>query len=387
MLQFPLHAVLVVEHPLPEWAPLLNRAVAMIAETGSEAGHLATVSREFGLPALLAVQHATEKLKNGEVVTVDATGRMVHGGCREDLLVNAVKPPDLMAGSPVQHTLQEVLQWITPLNLTDPGSPYFKSSWCETLHDITRFCHEKSVDEIFSFGDKFHFDERTAKRLIGEVPMEWWIIDLDDGFSEGVDAADKTVRINDIVSLPMLAIWEGMSAFPWHGPPPVSVKGLGSIIFQSTMNPALDPAVASPMTAKNYFLISRKLCNLSVRLGYHLAMMEAYLSDLLTESYVSFNFKGGAADTKRKAARIQLIAEVLTQFAFRVELKGDSLTARVEKKPVEFLVERLKILGYLTVHTRQIDMVMGNQNSFRQYKEKFLTEINILLKKQEDINR
>ncbi|MBW1791798.1 MAG: pyruvate, water dikinase [Deltaproteobacteria bacterium] len=384
MLQFPKNAVLVVAHPLPEWAPLLNKAVALIAETGSEAGHLATVSREFGIPALFGVTDALKELNNGEVLTVDASSRKVYSGRREDILANAPKSPDLMSGSPVQCRLIDVLKHISPLNLTDPGSPYFKSTECKTLHDITRFCHEKSVSEMFSFGEKHHFDKRAAKRLVGDVPLEWWVIDLADGFSENVDSSSKTVQLSEIVSTPMIAIWQGISAFPWQGPPPVNVKGMGSILFQSTMQPGLDPAVASAMIEQNHFMISKNFCNLSVRLGYHLAMLEAYLSDLLTESYVNFTFKGGAADDRRKVARIQLLSDVLSQYDFRIELKGDSLTARVERRPIEFLKDRLKILGYLTLHARQIDMVMGNHSSIQQYKKKFLADINTMMKSSEN---
>lgn len=379
MLQFPKGAVLVVEHPLPEWAPLLTKAIALIGETGSVAGHLATVSREFAIPAVFGVVDGLKKLTNGEIVTVDATNRMIYSGKREDLLARAAQQPDLMAGSPVQGILHNLLQYITPLNLTDPASPYFKSHYCETLHDITRFCHEKAVIEMFRFGEKHHFDQRAAKRLMGDVPLDWWVIDLADGFREGTDVTAKTISMEDIVSTPMIAIWEGISSFPWEGPPAVSVRGLGSILFQSTMQQGLEPAVASPMTAKNYFLISKNFCNLSVRLGYHFAMIEAYLSDLLTESYVTFTFKGGAADTSRKIGRITLLSEILGQFDFRLEQKGDSLTARVEKRPIEFLQQRLKILGYLSLHARQIDMVMSNQASVNQYRKKFLTEIQTML--------
>ncbi len=236
-----------------------------------------------------------------------------------------------MAGSPVQRIVTEALQYITPLNLNDPTSSQFKSTWCETLHDITRFCHEKSVSEMFNYGKEHHFDKGTAKRLVGDVPLEWWVIDLADGFRQGVDSKSKTVRIEDIVSLPMQAIWRGISAFPWEGPPPISARGFGSIIFQSAMRPDLDPSVPSGLTTKNYFLVSANFCNLSVRLGYHYAMIEAYLSDLLTESYVTFRFKGGAADMRRKAVRAKLLADILQRYDFRVELRSDALLARHKK--------------------------------------------------------
>ena len=382
---FPQGAVLLVEHPLPEWAPLLGRAAALIAGHGSEAGHLATVAREFAIPALLNLPEALTTLGNGQTITVNAAARAIYSGCREDLLRAREVKKDIMAGSPVQRLVTETLQHITPLNLSDPASHQFKSKWCETLHDITRFCHEKSVTEMFNFGEKHHFHEGAAKRLVGKVPLEWWVIDLADGFQEGADVSGSTVRVEEIVSVPMQAIWRGISAFPWEGPPRVSMRGFGAIIFQSAMRPDLDPAVASNLTTKNYFLISKNFCNLSVRLGYHYAMIEAYLSDLLTENYVTFRFKGGAADMRRKAVRAKLLAEILESFDFRIELRSDALLARIKKRPRGFLEERLQILGYLTLHARQLDMVMDDPHMVERYKQKFLTDIAEMLARRDPL--
>lgn len=386
LLRFPQGAVLVVETPYPEWASLLNRAAAVISESGQMAAHLATVAREFGVPALFGLSQAVQSLQHHDLITVDATACKVYEGRVEPLLALALPKPNLMAGSPVYRILQEVMQLITPLNLTDPASPFFNPQSCQTLHDITRFCHEKAMVEMFSFGERYGFDDRAAKQLVVDAPSQWWVIDLDDGLSEDFSPENRYVELGKVVSVPMLAIWQGMVAYPWGGPPPVSLRGFGSIIFQSTRNTGIDPAVRSTLTGKNYFLISRNFCNLSVRLGYHYAIVEAYLSDLRTESYVSFSFKGGAADDRRKAARIALLADILVRFAFRVERKGDALKARVEKRSPQFLAERLKILGYLVVHARQIDMVMDNHQTICQYREKFLTEINNLLVKREDTN-
>lgn len=384
LLQFPKGAVLVVEHPLPEWATLLPRAVAVISETGQVAAHLATVSREFGLPALFGIPGVAEKLHNGQEVTVDATGGRVLAGRREDLLGEPPPQPNLMKGSPVYKVLEQVMELAAPLNLTDPASIYFRPSSCKTFHDLTRFCHEKGVSEMFSFGAKYRFDEKAAKQLVGETPFQWWVIDLEDAFIEEYDRREKFIRIEQIVSTPMLAIWEGMTAIPWAGPPPVSFKGFGSIIFQSTMNRELDPAVRSGMANRNYFLVSSNFCNVSVRLGYHFSLVESHVSHLLTENYVSFQFKGGAADENRRFIRVQLLKDILEQFGFRVEQKMDALTARIEKKPGPFLLSRLKILGYLLIHTRQIDMVMDEQFKVEQYRKKIVTDIeNTILKPDE----
>jgi len=372
LLRFPKGAVLVTAHPLPEWATLLSRAVAVVSETGQVAAHLATVAREFGVPALFGMAGAIAKLANEGEITVDATRRRVYSGRREESLAVLAPPPNLMADSPIYHILRDALALITPLNLTDPASPFFRPSSCRTMHDLTRFCHEKGVSEMFSFGARMGYDDKSAKQLVGEMPSQWWVIDLEDGFREDFDRHQKFIRIEDIVSAPMLAIWQGMTVVPWAGPPPVSLRGFGSILFQSTMNPNLDPAVRSSMGARNYFLVSRNFCNLSVRLGYHFALAEAHLGPLLLENYVSFQFKGGAADEGRRLGRVQLLKDILEHFDFRVELKLDALTARIERKPPEFLAPRLMVLGYLLIHTRQIDMVMGDEGMVEHYRQKIM---------------
>ncbi|OGR01439.1 MAG: hypothetical protein A2511_00765 [Deltaproteobacteria bacterium RIFOXYD12_FULL_50_9] len=376
MLHFPKGAILVVVHPFPEWATLLNRAVAVVSETGQVATHLATVAREFGVPAVFGMAGATKRLTNGETITVDATACRIYAGRRQDILDHAAEPlPNLMIDSPIYKLLKKAMALITPLNLTDPASLYFNPAACKTLHDLTRFCHEKAVVEMFSFGSRYGFDEKSAKQLIGEMPFQWWVIDLDDGFSPDFNKKEKYIPISSIVSLPMLAIWEGMTAIPWEGPPPVSLSGFGSIIFQSTRNRNIDPAVRSTLTAKNYFLVSKNFCNVNVRLGYHFSLVEAHMSEFLTENYVSFQFRGGAADEWRKLLRVNLIKDILSNFGFRIDQKADGLTARIEKRPAAFLLERLKVIGYLLMHTRQIDMVMGDQGMVEHYREKIMNDL------------
>ncbi len=376
---FPRGAILLLAHPLPNWAPLLNRAVGVLAVTGSEAGHLATVAREFSLPALFDCGEGIMKLA-GQTLTLDADSRVVYAGREEALLKNRRRQQGLMKDSPVQRILGEALRYITPLHLNDPDSTKFKSVFCKTLHDITRFCHEKSVTAMFNFGDQYDFQQASAKQLAGDVPLEWWLIDLADGLREGLDPTATTVHIDDVVSTPMRAIWQGITAYPWQGPPPVSAKGFGSIIFQSSMRPEFSPDVAAhKLNARNFFLISKNFCNLGVRLGYHYAMIEAYLSEFLTESYITFRFKGGAADMRRKAVRARLLAEVLDCYDFRVELRSDALVARIKKQPANYLRQRLMVLGYLSLHARQLDMVMNQAQMVEKYRNKFFKEIEEML--------
>ena len=376
-LQFPQGAVLVVAQARPRWAALLNRASALITEQGSAAGHLANVAREFGVPALFGVTGATEFFQNGVDVTVDADGRRVYKGKIESLLEETGPKKNLMEGSPVYEILKEVVQYIVPLSLLDPESRDFKPKNCRTLHDITRFCHEKSVKEMFSFGKEHHFSERAAKQLVCDVPMLWWLINLDDGFRE--DVTGKFVNLDNIVSIPMLALWAGIVAVPWAGPPPVDSRGFMSILLEASANPELDPSMPSAYTNKNYFMISRNFCSLSSRFGFHFCTVEALVGDRAQENYVSFRFKGGAADFHRRLRRAHFVGSLLEEFDFRVEINDDGVFGKIDGFDEEVMKQKLLVVGYLLIHTRQLDMVMTNDTAVQFHRDKILSELHEIL--------
>jgi pyruvate, water dikinase len=377
-LKFPRDSVLVTSQSLPRWAPLLSTASAIVTEYGGVAGHLANVAREFGIPALFGVPAAVDVLVNGDLVTVDASAQKIYKGKVQTLLSMQETKKNLMEGSPIYEMLRTAAQFIVPLSLLDPDSTDFHPRKCDTLHDITRFCHEKAVHEMFSFGKEHHFSERSSKQLVFKVPMQWWIINLDDGFKE--DVAGKFVDLNNIACIPMLAIWEGVIAVPWEGPPPVDAGGFMSVLMQATTNPALDPTMKSAYAARNYFMISKHFCSLNSRFGFHFSTVEALVGERPAENYISFSFKGGAADYPRRVRRAAFVGSILEDFEFHTQVKQDSAFARVEAGDENYMKEKLRILGYLIMHTRQLDMVMANGAAVEKYRRKILDDLGTLIK-------
>ncbi len=76
--------VLVIPYSDVSWAPLFARAGALISESGGLLSHGSIVAREYNLPAIVSVEHATH-LKDGTLVTVDAHQGILHILEDEDL--------------------------------------------------------------------------------------------------------------------------------------------------------------------------------------------------------------------------------------------------------------------------------------------------------------
>jgi len=62
--------VLVTDITTPDWEPIMKHAAAIVTNRGGRTCHAAIVAREFGIPAVVGTENATEALKTGQAVTV-----------------------------------------------------------------------------------------------------------------------------------------------------------------------------------------------------------------------------------------------------------------------------------------------------------------------------
>jgi pyruvate, water dikinase len=93
--------VLVTDMTDPDWEPVMKRASAIVTNRGGRTCHAAIIARELGIPAVVGTGEGTEKLREGEEVTVSCaegdTGYVYEGKLEVevvDLSLDAMpKPP------------------------------------------------------------------------------------------------------------------------------------------------------------------------------------------------------------------------------------------------------------------------------------------------------
>ncbi|MDQ1299215.1 MAG: pyruvate, water dikinase [Campylobacterota bacterium] len=107
--------VLVTDNTDPDWEPVMKKASALITNRGGRTCHAAIIAREIGVSALVGTTDATEKLVNGQEVTIScAHGETGH--VYEGLIPYHVDTLDLTdCGEPRTHLY---------LNIGDPQSAF-----------------------------------------------------------------------------------------------------------------------------------------------------------------------------------------------------------------------------------------------------------------------
>jgi pyruvate, water dikinase len=108
--------------------------------------------------------------------------------------------------------------------------------------------------------------------------------------------------------------------------------------------------------------------------GYHYGVLDSYCGTTLSKNYISFSFKGGAADDIRRNRRARAIALILESLGMKVDTTGDRVDAKAQKLEASILTEKLDIIGRLFQFTRQLDMLMTGEDMVGLIAKAFLEE-------------
>jgi pyruvate,water dikinase len=367
--QFPTGAVLVARQNSPRFVNVMTRAAAIVTDVGSVTGHMASLAREYGVPTLCNAGTAT-RLPSGLEITVDATNCTVYRGRVEELLRRGRVSRRVQKDLPALAVQERLTSRIAHLNLTDPSKNSFRAKNCTTCHDVVRFCHEMAISEMFHINDYSNLRERgMAFRLETDIPLGIYVIDLGDGVT--ARPGDRSVTPEQITSVPMRALWRGITApgTRWAGARPIDVGGFLSVLVTTVADGARGER---GLGDNSYAMVGSHYVNFGSRLGYHFTTLESVCSANIHENYIVFRFRGGAAELQRRERRVRFIADVLSHHGFDVDRRQDLLNAWVKKLPQEAIESRLEMLGSLMGCVRQLDVFMHADVTVGQCVDAFL---------------
>jgi len=225
-----------------------------------------------------------------------------------------------------------------------------------------------SMQEMFSISDDLEVSERFAVRIKVPLPMKIYAVDLGGGLqiAPHVDEA----RMEDVQSIPFRAILRGMThpGVQWLGAVGIDWKGFASIVTESIFS---DPTMDDRMGGPNYVVVSKEYLNFNSRLGYHFAVVDAYCGPQVNDNYITFSFKGGAADIGRRSRRAALIAQILKRLDLKTEIRGDMVRGEIKKYDSPLMEEKLDMIGRLLGAVRLLDMVLSDDGHIDWYVEEF----------------
>jgi rifampicin phosphotransferase len=69
--------IVVTVHTDPSWSPLFVTIAGLVTEVGGLMTHGAVVAREYGLPTVVGVDHATSRIRDGQRIRIDADRGLV----------------------------------------------------------------------------------------------------------------------------------------------------------------------------------------------------------------------------------------------------------------------------------------------------------------------
>ncbi len=367
----PESSVLVAANPFPGLITVMDKVNAVITEVGGVASHMATIAREYRTPTLVGLTGASN-LEEGREVTVDATHGVVYDGLQTEFVESACLPQfELFDDTPVFSILERVLSRVAPLNLINPKDPEFLAENCRTIHDITRYCHQMAMEEMFTSAAKVENKDRLGFQLDSSIPLRVSIICIDEEAARF--KGKKTISEKDIYSIPMQAFWNGVLEEGW----PASVLPPGTKGLKSEVSGSGPGRSKSEFSEDSFAIISREYMIVGLHMGFHFMTIEALCTKEPGKNYIRLQYKEGKASLDRRIRRINIIRGILKRMGFENSSREDFLLSTIAYQDCGSIVDKLELLGRITLMTKQLDMALSNDAIAEWYLNDFLKKLGL----------
>ncbi len=248
----------------------------------------------------------------------------------------------------------------------DTAANSIPAAACSCLQELLDNITEQRLQETFCLSLRSQVTKKQAASLVTGRMVPILVIDVGGGLS----SPSPTVNLDDVASIPYKSFLTGMLSIPWPKARPVDMKGFISVIGVTSTTPRAEDQLQKISLA----ILARQYMNFSLCLGYHASTIEAYVGEGSRCNYLRFHYEGGAASVERRVRRLRLIQGILTRLGFEVTITGDLLDGRKTGEDEASSLKLLEILGRLEVFTKQMDMVMTDDDVVFGYIDDFLAK-------------
>lgn len=362
-MQFPAGGIILCRTADPKLTVLLGKAAGILAGQGSVTGHLATVARELGIPALFSVDIAS--IPDNTSITMDADHAKVYDGTVRELLAREKKKD---ADLPAVLLLKSLLQDIAVLNIPNPLNSNAHALKCRTIHDLVRFVHQTAIEEMFKTCDSGVTKGCRIRTIVTPIPMNLIAFDLGGGIA--ADAPENNVPLGSVLSIPMQVLWRGMmhKGIKWSGERNINVSGLVSAMTSYLTDQSM---AMRGLGSPSYVFLSKNYLNLNSRVGYHFATVDASIGEHHESNYINFRFSGGANALDRRSRRTALIEKILGDANFVSLRTMDIINSRIQNLPEKEMEEKLEFLGRVLGFVNRLDISLVSDTDIDKYYRAF----------------
>jgi pyruvate,water dikinase len=220
---------------------------------------------------------------------------------------------------------------------------------------------------MFFLGGKGMRKVRGARRLVTEIPIALYILDLGNGIRDD-PSTRKQVDLKDVENMGLRALWKGLSHPEILWSPEVLHFDWKEFDRVSAGVISLDSQLLA-----SFAVLSKDYLNVNIRFGYHFVVIDALFGSDLRENYILLRFKGGGALPEQTHLRVRFLAKVLRKHGFETDFEGDTINARRRGGSLPGMEKKLEMLGFLLGFTRLLDMKIKDMGGVEAFADEFLT--------------
>jgi len=112
-------------------------------------------------------------------------------------------------------------------------------------------------------------------------------------------------------------------------------------------------------------------------MGYHFMTIEALCTSEPGKNYIRLQYKEGRASLDRRIRRINIIRSILKRMGFENSSREDFLLSTIAYQDCSAIIEKLGLLGRITLMTKQLDMALSNDAIAEWYLNDFLKKLGL----------